>query len=447
MKIALVAMSGIRVCDAELLELGLTLPGFVERSKVIASLPSLGLLTLAGLTPPQHEQEYLEVDTPQEFLDSERFPGDFDLVAISTFSAQVNEAYRLADCYRAVGVPVVMGGLHVTCRPEEAMQHCDAVVVGEGEVVWLQLLEDAEQGALKSKYDSRGTQFDLDDAPMPAFELLDMDRYNRLTVQTSRGCPHRCEFCASSLLLTDRYMQKPADKVVAEIDVICGHWSHPFIELADDNSFVNRAYWKQLLPQLRERNFRWFTETDISVAEDSELLTLLRQGGCAQVLIGLESPDPQGLAGLELHNDWKLRHGLSYREAIDAVQSHGISVNGCFILGLDNQGPEVFDEVFEFVEKSGLHEVQITLLTPFPGTPLYDRLQQEGRLLEPEAWDKCTLFDINFQPKQMSVNELANGFRRLAVDLYSDDFTHQRQRHFRQSLKEVVAHEHQGEHT
>lgn len=446
MKIALVAMSGIRVCDAELLELGLTLPGFVERSKTIASLPSLGLLTLAGLTPPEHEQKYLEVDQPQDFLDSDRFPGEYDLVTISTFTAQAYEAYRIADCYRAVGVPVVIGGLHVTSCPDEALEHCDAVVIGEGETIWQQLLQDVEAGCLKPVYDARHTEFDLSEAPMPAYELLDMQRYNRITVQTSRGCPHRCEFCASSILLSKKYKQKPVDKVLAEIDTICTLWEKPFIELADDNTFVDHAYWKQLLPVLAERKIRWFTETDISVAEDDALLSLLRKAGCAQLLIGLESPDPVGLKGLELNSDWKRKHWITYRDAIHKIQSHGISVNGCFILGLDSQGPDVFNEVFTFVEDSGLHEVQVTLLTPFPGTPLHERLQQDGRLLQAGAWDKCTLFDVNFIPRKMSVNELAEGFRQLVVDLYSDDFTGRRKARFRNCLKEVLLHEHQAVH-
>ena len=138
-------------------------------------------------------------------------------------------------------------------------------------------------------------EFDLQDAPMPAFELLDIGRYNRLTVQTSRGCPHRCAFCASSILLTKQYKQKPADRVLAEIDRIKTLWEHPFIEFADDNTFVNKAYWKELLPELKKRNIRWFTETDVSLAQDGELLHLMRESGCAQVLIGFESPTAPAL--------------------------------------------------------------------------------------------------------------------------------------------------------
>ncbi len=283
MRIALIAMSGVRACDEELLRLGLTLPGFVERSKTIASLPSLGLLTLAALTPPEHEVEYLEVP---DIADVHELPQGFDLVAISSYSAQIGEAYELAQRYRDAGVPVVMGGPHVTALPDEAGRYCDAVVVGEGEPVWAQVAADCSSGSLSAIYDARPCDYDLTDAPIPAFHLLDIAKYNRLTVQTSRGCPHRCEFCASSVILTERYKQKPVGKVVEEIDAILDVWEQPFIEFADDNSVVNKAYWRELLPQLADRKIKWFTETDLSVADDGDLLDLMRESGCAQVLVG-----------------------------------------------------------------------------------------------------------------------------------------------------------------
>ena len=217
MKIALIAMSGIRACDEKLLELGLTLPGFVERSKTIASLPSLGLLTLAGMTPKEHKVSYIEIDDIRQLM---QIPTGFDLVAISSFSAQMNEAYELADCYKDLGIPVVIGGLHATVLPDEAAVHCDAVVIGEGEPVWLELLQDVENKALKPRYGCFDNAFSMYEAPMPAFHLLDIDKYNRITVQTSRGCPHKCEFCASSILLTSKYKQKPIENVIAELDAI-----------------------------------------------------------------------------------------------------------------------------------------------------------------------------------------------------------------------------------
>jgi len=428
MKLGLIAMSGIRVCDEELLRLGLTLPGFVERSRTIASLPSLGLLTLAGATPRHHEVCYREVEDIRR-LDAEL--ERFDLVAISTYTAQVGEAYELADRYRALGTPVVMGGLHVTVEPDEALAHCDAVVLGDGECSWRQLLRDAESGRLRPLYRARPGGGDLSLAPLPAFELLEPARYNRLTVQASRGCPLRCEFCASSTLLSERYRQKPIERVLREIDRIREVWPHPFIEFADDNCFVNKAYWRQLLPKLALRELRWFAETDLSIARDPDLLDRMRESGCAEVLIGLESPVEAGLEGLELNANWKRRQLPRYREAVETIQSHGVRVNGCFVLGLDGQGPDIFDAVFRFAEESCLYDVQITLATPFPGTPLRERLRREGRLFEDRPWPRCTLFDLTFRPTPMSAEELVAGFRDLAVRLYSEPFTKWRRENVR----------------
>ncbi len=320
MKIAFIAMSGIRACDTELLQLGLTLPGFVERSKAIASLPSLRLLTLAGMTSKHHDVRYIEVDDIKK-LDS--LPGPFDLVAISSFSAQINEGYALAERCCALNVPVIIGGLHVTVNPHEPGRHGASAVIGEGESVWPEILVDTERGELKPVYDARGREFDLADAPMPAFEVLDIERYNRITVQTSRGCPWRCDFCASSILLTRKYKQKPVAKVLAEIDRIRELWPRPFIEFADDNSFVNRKYWRELPPALKQRRIKWFTETDLSVHEDGELLRLMRYAGCAEVLIGFESPVPAGLDGLELRRNFKHERQHQYRRAIKRIQAAG----------------------------------------------------------------------------------------------------------------------------
>jgi radical SAM superfamily enzyme YgiQ (UPF0313 family) len=438
MKIGLIAMSGIRVCDEELLQMGITLPGFVERSKVIASLPSLGLLTLAGMVPAHHDVQYIEIADLGDRQATQDILDNFDLIAISSYSAQIKEAYQIVDIIRAKGVPVVLGGIHVTSLPEEAIQYCDSVVIGEGELSWPSIISDAENGRLKPFYGNTYEEFDLKDAPIPAFELLDIDKYNRLTVQTSRGCSHRCEFCASSILLTKQYKQKPSENVLAEIDKIREIWEHPFIEFADDNTFVNKEYWKKLLPEIKKRKVRWFTETDISISRDEELLQLMRDSGCAQVLIGLESPSKSALDGIETKQNWKAKQLHLYKESINTIQSHGISVNGCFILGLDDHGPEIFDQVYNFVNDSGLHEVQITIQTAFPGTPLYKRLKDQNRIIEENAWEKCTLFDINYTPSKMSVDELSMGFKELGVRLYSDEFTKLRRKKFKNLLREVI---------
>ena len=435
MKIGFIAMSGVRCHNAKLMEFWLTLPGFVQRSKVIASLPSLGLLTLAGLTPEAWDITYLEIADIRE-MDS--LPGNFDVVAISSFSAQIKEAYELADRYRAAGVKVILGGLHVTARPEEAGRHADAVAIGEGEPVWPEMLADLERNRLRPVYDARGRRFNLTDSPMPRFDLLDIEKYNRLTVQTQRGCPYNCEFCAASIRLDPRYKVKPVPKIVAELNRIREIWPEPFIEFADDNTFADKRHGRELARALEPLGLRWFTETDISVAQDTELLRLMKASGCAQILIGLESPRRDALDGLEGKANWKRNQAERYLEAIGRIQDAGITVNGCFVLGLDGTDTDSFAEIGEFIQRSGLYEVQITVMTAFPNTPLYARLQREGRLLRAEAWELCTLFDINYQPTDMSVEELETGLRELGRRIYSREAVRGRRRRFFQRQRKLA---------
>jgi radical SAM superfamily enzyme YgiQ (UPF0313 family) len=426
MKIGLIAMSGVRVKNPELVKLGVTLPQFVNRGKVIASLPSLGLLTVAALTPPDVEIVYREIGEVKasDALES------FDLVGISSFTAQIDEAYALADRYRSAGTPVVLGGLHVSLLPDEATAHADAIVVNGAEGAWPELVEDFRRGQLKQRYDgARNKVFSDQHYRMPRFDLLRGRPYNRLTVQTSRGCPLACEFCAASMRITDCFQQKSVEKSVTEIKAAMSVTDQPFFELADDNTFVNKKWSKEFVRAIRPLGLRWFTESDISLADDDELLRLLAESGCKQVLIGLESPTAEGLKGIDPHN-WKhQRHG-DYLRAIDKIQSHGISVNGCFILGLDSHTPDTFTELGDFIDRSGLLEVQVTVQTPFPGTPLYARLKREGRLLQERFWDRCTLFDVNFQPKNMSVETLEAGLRWLFAEIYNEDERKKRIRHY-----------------
>ena len=319
-------MSGLRAQNEELMQLGLTLPGFVERKEVIASLPSLGLLTLAGITDKNIDMTYLELN---QYSEGNDLPGEFDVVAISSFTAQINQAYALAEQYRKLGTKVILGGLHVTTMPHEAASHADAIVLGEGEVTWEMIIADLKNNNLKPVYDGRGINFNLSLSPLPDYELLDIDKYNRLTVQTQRGCPFKCEFCASSILLSSKYKHKPVSKVVDEISFIKSLWDKPFIELADDNTFANKKHAKELVRAIAKLKIKWFTETDISVAEDDELLAILRDSGCRQLLIGLESPTTSGLHHLELKNNWKEKQRDKYYSAIQKIQSYGITVNGC----------------------------------------------------------------------------------------------------------------------
>lgn len=436
MKIGFLAMSGVRVRDAELIELGLTLPEFVERSEVIASLPSLGLLYLAAVTPAGHALHYYEAESdggePEDVYSC-------DLVAISTFSAQVKEAYAIATRLREVGVTVAMGGLHVSVAQEEARAYADHVILGEGENVWPHVVEAVENGERGRVWDACDYGVvDVRFLPTPRYDLLDDRPYNRFTVQTSRGCPWRCDFCASTVMLELGYRKRPVAHIVRDIQRVLDLRSRPFIEFADDNTFVDKRWGKSLCRALIPLGIKWFTETDISVADDPELLSLMARSGCRQVLIGLESPDSGSLRGVELRSDFKAKRAGGYLEAIRRIQSHGITVNGCFVLGLDEQTPAVFEQVRDFVTESNLYEVQITVLTPFPGTPLYRRLEKEGRLLQPAAWDRCTLFDVNFVPKNMSPEELRQGLHSLMGSLYDKEEMRRRRRQFFRNLRRTA---------
>jgi radical SAM superfamily enzyme YgiQ (UPF0313 family) len=432
MKIGFLAMSGLRAHDKKLLELGLTMPGSKERYAVLSSLPSLGLLYLAACTPPGHELRYFEAEgdgkEPAEIY-------TYDLVAISTFSAQVFEAYAVADRLRKAGVRVAMGGLHVTVQPEEALQHADYIFLGEGEVTWAAAVAAIEKGDAQRVWKSADfPAIDVRELPVPRYDLLAHRPYSRFPVQTTRGCPWRCDFCASNVMLGAPYRKRPVKSVIRDIQAIRRMERRPFIEFADDNTFVDHNWGKELCRELIPLGVKWFTETDISIADDPELLLLLRQARCRQVLIGLESPARAALEGIELRANFKGRRADTNLEAVRRIQDAGITVNGCFILGLDQHTPDIFEEVYDFAQKVPLYDVQITILTPFPGTPLYERLLKEGRIEQPGRWDLCTLFDVNYVPKNMTADQLREGMYWLAERLYCEESVMQRRRPFFDTL-------------
>jgi radical SAM superfamily enzyme YgiQ (UPF0313 family) len=439
MRIGLIAMSGVRVANPKLVELGVTLPQFVNRGEVIAQLPSLALLVLSALTPAEDQVEYIEVAdiSAEGALDTR-----FDLVAMTSYTAMAYEMYTLADRYRAAGVPVVLGGLHASFAPEETKEHADAVCIGEGELLWPQILADFRKGGvsgLRPFYVEQSPgAYDLALSPMPRFEHLIGRRYNRITVQTVRGCPLDCEFCGASKLYGPKFRRKPLDKVVAELRRIKDLWGdNAFFELADDNSFANRHWAREFLTAIQDLDLRWFTETDISVADDDELLRLLAKSGCRQILIGLESTSTATLNGIDRAN-WKLKRHGKYMDAIKKIQSYGVTVNGCFIVGNDGDDPGIFEALRDFIEQSELLEAQVTILTPFPGTALLSRLRASGRLLYEKFWDKCTLFDLVFEPKQMSPDELVEGHMWLMSQIYNEKQYARRKRHYVNIVKNLT---------
>lgn len=233
----------------------------------------------------------------------------------------------------------------------------------------------------------------------------------------------------------NQYLQKkPIELVEKELNKIFEVWNRPFIELADDNTFIDKVWSKQLLQLFSNYKMKWFTETDISVAYDDELLESLAKSNCVQILIGFETSTANGLKNLDKAN-WKFKQFDNYYKAIEKIQSYGISVNGCFVLGFDTDTLNTFEETEKFIKQSNLSEVQLTMLTPFPNTSLYHQFKSENRLLEENYWDKCTLFDATFQPKNFTVQEFENSFQTLMTNTYSDKNVKERKSHFRDILK------------
>jgi len=213
-----------------------------------------------------------------------------------------------------------------------------------------------------------------------------------------------------------------------------------FVELADDNTFVNKRWSRELVNTIGQRNMKWFTESDISLADDKSLLRDLAKSGCVQVLIGLEAIEELALAETDSRH-WKQNRRGQYLRAIQEIQDHGVSVNGCFIFGFDNHTPDVFEATARFIEEANLAEVQLTILTPFPGTELYRRLATEGRLHQEVFWDKCTLFDVTYEPKGMTAKELESGFRSLVAEVYNPLNTSIRKSKFRECIRSAKAHD------
>lgn len=412
-KLSMIALSGFRIREPEMLALGMKLPALAQRAAAIGALPSLGLLTLAGMTPPEWEISYHEPASVTDVLVHEVVQARPTLVAISALTASILEAYALANRLRAQGLLVAIGGLHVTSCSEEASRHADAVVVGDGEPVWLDLLRDAERGELKPIYRA-GAPFDLSRSPQPRLDLLGIHARPRFTIQTARGCPLACEFCGASRLLGP-FREKPSALVENELDAISRVHPRATIELADDNTFAGKRDPVPLLDAFERSGLRWFTECDWRLGERPDILSRLARAGCVQVLVGIESLVPV-YSGLGAKRSSHAR----IMESIARIQEHGVAVIGCFVLGSDSDTLESIQELSDWLIDAPLADVQITIATPFPGTAMRARLAEEGRLLPDRGWESCTLFDATFEPKNMSVVDLERAFRNIVGMTFAD---------------------------
>jgi len=416
--VTFVPLVGFRVREAEMLELGMSLPGLQDRARAIGQLPALGLLTLAGMLPQDWTCDYLPLDTINQDAVDRILTNRPDLVAISALAASVLDAYRLSEQLRSTGVPTVIGGLHATAMPDEAARFCDAVVVGSAESVWHEVLSDARTGHLCKVYDARKRP-----APIawstPRFDLLSHD-VSRYTLQTQRGCPLACDFCAASRLLGG-FVEKPAERIDEELQAIGRLSPRPAIELADDNTFAGTRPPEELFDVLERSGARYFTEADWRIGERPDVLAGLARSGCLQVLMGVESLVFRypGMGQKQAELDRVLA-------SVERIQAAGVAVNGCFILGADGETRASIDRLVDFLLTSPFADIQITLQTPFPGTQLRRRLSDQGRLLEDRDWSHYTLFDVTYRPDRMSVEELEQVFRDVLRAVFSNAATQRR---------------------
>jgi radical SAM superfamily enzyme YgiQ (UPF0313 family) len=363
----------------------------------------LSLMVLAGLSPP--EWDVTIVDENIGIPDYPAMPRP-DLVGITAFTSQANRAYEVAACFRRLGVPVVMGGIHATMCLDEVTERVDSVVTGEAEGIWQRVLEDACHGTLQRRYDGGLAEMH---AVRPARHDLLTGRYTFGAIQTTRGCPMNCTFCSVTAFNGARYRQRSIADVVREFQSIREH----YVLVVDDNLIGTRpehiARAKDLFRAMAAANLRkeWIAQATINVADDEELLRLAASAGCAGVFIGFESPAPEGLS--ELGKKFNLLKGRDLPASVRRIQRHHIPVVGSFILGLDIDRPGIGRRTAEAACQYGVDHLNALFLTPLPGTRLWDQLKSEGRLALdtlPEDWKYYTLTFPVARYKHLSQDEI-----------------------------------------
>jgi radical SAM superfamily enzyme YgiQ (UPF0313 family) len=348
----------------------------------------LSLMVLAGLTPPEWDVTLLDENVG---VRHDRETARPDLVGITAFTSQAPRAYEIAAGVRRLGVPVVMGGIHATMCVDEVLAHVDAVVTGEAEAVWPQVLEDARHGRLRRRYD--GGLAGMDEVRPARHDLLTAD-YAFGAIQTTRGCPMNCTFCSVTAFNGARYRQRSIPEVVREFQSI----PEKRVLVVDDNligttrEHIARA--KDLFRALAAAKLgkTWIAQATINFADDEELLTLAAQAGCAGVFIGFESPTAEGLG--EIGKRFNLLKGRSLAASVARIQRHRILVVGSFIIGLDVDTPGIGRRTAEAARQYGVDSLNTLFLTPLPGTRLWDRMAAEGRIVldrSPQDWQYYTL--------------------------------------------------------
>ena len=382
-------------------------PAVEENARVY----NLALPILAALTPPDVQISFTDdLLTP---IDLEKDLKEVDLVGITVLSKTALRAYRIADAYRKKGVPVVLGGIHPSALPQEAIEHADAVVVGEAEGIWHHLVEDVRAKDLKPFYRQAGYT-DPSKILRPRREILPARGYFPVdVVQATRGCSFRCEFCSVRNFFGDTYRFRPIPDVIEEVRSL----PHRLIMFNDDNILGNLSYSKELLKALTPLKKRWIGQASLTGLKKVENVSLLSKSGCKGLLIGFES-----LSKSNLIRSQKFQNNPSeYREIIDTLHRFGITIWGSFIFGFDEDDPSVFEETVNFAIQTKLFSVVFALLTPYPETTFYQRVKSEGRLVQDRWWllERPEASAPHFVPKNMSSEALREGWKRAWKEFYS----------------------------
>ncbi|MGE5892800.1 MAG: B12-binding domain-containing radical SAM protein [bacterium] len=375
-----------------------------RKKKATFTLPPMSLALLAALTPPE-----FTIRVTDELVDDIDFRFPADLVALSVNTTNAFRAYEVAQKFRESGAAVVMGGIHPSVMPDESLRHADSIVIGEAEPVWPEVLDDFKRGALKSTYHC-AQKPDPGLIPQPRWEFLGEKKYYvPRTFQVSRGCPHGCSFCSSTQFFGVQYRFRPIDRVVDEIS------SYPkrMVVFVDDNIVGKPDYSRELFKALRGLRKMWVAQSSIDIAKDESLLKLAAESGCAGLLIGFESIRYENRADVK-----KLRSADDYAAAIRIIKKHGIGVHGSFVFGFDDDTADLFSSTMDFVLRNRLDVANYCKLTPFPGTRLFERMEQEGRLLH-RNWSLYDRYNVIFQPKHFSIEE----FKDLADGIYRKTYS------------------------
>ncbi len=358
--------------------------------------PLAGLLAVAGVIP----RNRYEVVLTDENIESIDFDLKADLVGISAMTSYVNRGYEIADAFRARGVPVVMGGVHPSFMPQEALQHCDAVIIGEAELVIEKLLDDLEQGAMGGAYRADRLH-PMDGLPMPRYELIKRNRYvNRTFVQTSRGCHQGCTFCAEPLMNGLKVRYRPVDEVIREVEN-CGSRT---ISINDADFFGSPERPKEIMRALKGRGIRWQAGVTSKLAQDDRMLELAAASGCTMLSIGFESISRDTLKSV--HKE--VNRPETYAALVEKVHSYGIMVFGLFMFGFDGDDLSVFQQTAGFNVEADFDVCAYSVLTPYPGTLTWYEMKKAERIISFD-WDKYDQANVVYRPAQMSGDELRLG--------------------------------------